>query len=155
MLPTPNSYSLRIRSNNSTFVLLSIPRPPAHQAGCSGLRRVGQSTASKWAVSRYRNQRPPDESLRAANQQTNAGPTRHLSMAGQRARASKRGRARHDSMARRSDNFEQHAARRGDDPGKQINPSATMGLVTRDELKHHEREVIINALKRTNGKVSG
>ena len=51
--------------------------------------------------------------------------------------------------------FEQSAARCGEDPGKQINPSSTMGLVTRDELKHHEREVIINALKRTNGKVSG
>jgi transcriptional regulator with GAF, ATPase, and Fis domain len=29
------------------------------------------------------------------------------------------------------------------------------GLLTRDELKRQERETIINALKRTNGKVSG
>ena len=28
-------------------------------------------------------------------------------------------------------------------------------LLTRDELKRQERETIINALKRTNGKVSG
>ena len=34
---------------------------------------------------------------------------------------------------------------------QQANP----GLVTRDELKRQERETIINALKRTNGKVSG
>jgi hypothetical protein len=45
MLPTPNSYSLRICSNNSTFVLLSIPAS-CSSAGCSGLRRVGQFTAS-------------------------------------------------------------------------------------------------------------
>src|SRR6202050_2447134 len=73
MLPTPNSYSLRIRSNNSTFVLLSIPRPPAHQAGCSGLRRVGQSTASKWAVSRYRNHREEPLGDRARHQGLRAG----------------------------------------------------------------------------------
>ena len=34
---------------------------------------------------------------------------------------------------------------------QQANP----GLVTRDQLKRQERETIINALKRTNGKVSG
>jgi transcriptional regulator with GAF, ATPase, and Fis domain len=34
-------------------------------------------------------------------------------------------------------------------------PVADAALLTRDELKRQERETIINALKQTNGKVSG
>ena len=39
--------------------------------------------------------------------------------------------------------------------GAQAKPAAKGALLTRDELKRQERETIINALKRTNGKVSG
>ncbi len=38
---------------------------------------------------------------------------------------------------------------------QQPKPSADAALLTRDELKRQERETIINALKQTNGKVSG
>ena len=43
-------------------------------------------------------------------------------------------------------------------PGNSVqraNPAVSAGLPTRDELKRRERETIVNALKRTNGKVSG
>ena len=39
--------------------------------------------------------------------------------------------------------------------GAQAEPAAKGALLTRDELKRQERETIIDALKRTNGKVSG
>ena len=39
--------------------------------------------------------------------------------------------------------------------GEQAKPAAKGALLTRDELKRQERETIIDALKRTNGKVSG
>ena len=38
---------------------------------------------------------------------------------------------------------------------QQAKPAANAALLTRDELKRQERETIINALKQTNGKVSG
>src|SRR5260221_13406425 len=38
---------------------------------------------------------------------------------------------------------------------QQPKPAADAALLTRDELKRQERETIINALKQTNGKVSG
>ena len=38
---------------------------------------------------------------------------------------------------------------------QRANPAVNEGLLTRDELKRQERETIVNALKRTNGKVSG
>jgi transcriptional regulator with GAF, ATPase, and Fis domain len=38
---------------------------------------------------------------------------------------------------------------------QRTNPAVNEGLLTRDELKRQERETIINALKRTDGKVSG
>jgi transcriptional regulator with GAF, ATPase, and Fis domain len=38
---------------------------------------------------------------------------------------------------------------------QQPKPAADAALLTRDELKRQEREAIINALKQTNGKVSG
>ena len=38
---------------------------------------------------------------------------------------------------------------------EQANPAVNAGLLTREQLKRQERETIINALKRTNGKVSG
>ena len=41
------------------------------------------------------------------------------------------------------------------DPVQSVSPSESVGLVTRDEMKRQERETIISALKRTNGKVSG
>jgi PAS domain S-box-containing protein len=39
--------------------------------------------------------------------------------------------------------------------GEQSKPAAEAALLTRDQLKQHEREAIINALKQTNGKVAG
>ena len=39
--------------------------------------------------------------------------------------------------------------------GQQPKPAAEPALLTRNELKRQERETIINALRRTNGKVSG
>jgi formate hydrogenlyase transcriptional activator len=39
--------------------------------------------------------------------------------------------------------------------GEQTTSAARAALLTRDELKRQEREAIINALKQTNGKVSG
>jgi formate hydrogenlyase transcriptional activator len=39
--------------------------------------------------------------------------------------------------------------------GQQAEPALNAGLLTRNEFKRQERETIINALKRTNGKVSG
>jgi transcriptional regulator with GAF, ATPase, and Fis domain len=38
---------------------------------------------------------------------------------------------------------------------RQPKPAADAALLTRDEFKRQERETIINALKQTNGKVSG
>src|SRR5271154_5753292 len=40
-------------------------------------------------------------------------------------------------------------------PEQKPKSAADAGLLTRDELKRQEREAIINALKQTNGKVSG
>lgn len=42
-----------------------------------------------------------------------------------------------------------------DSPGQDASPAVTGGVLTRNELKRQERDTIINALKRTNGKVSG
>jgi formate hydrogenlyase transcriptional activator len=42
-----------------------------------------------------------------------------------------------------------------ENPVQQVNPAVNAGLLTRSELKRQEREAIINALKQTNGKVSG
>jgi transcriptional regulator with GAF, ATPase, and Fis domain len=51
--------------------------------------------------------------------------------------------------------FDLPAARMSSDPVAPARPSAQPALPTRDELKRQERETIIGALKRTNGKVSG
>ncbi|HLX36906.1 MAG TPA: sigma 54-interacting transcriptional regulator [Candidatus Binataceae bacterium] len=49
--------------------------------------------------------------------------------------------------------FEQSSAPRDENIGTQEAVGA--GLLSREELKHHQRETIIKALRRTNGKVSG
>jgi PAS domain S-box-containing protein len=43
----------------------------------------------------------------------------------------------------------------GQNTERQPKPAADAALLTRDELKRRERETIVNALKQTNGKVSG
>src|SRR5450759_2726233 len=58
IVPTPNSYSLRICSNSSTFVLQSTKflrsglRP---FQSTRSFQRVGQNKLPKWAISKYRN----------------------------------------------------------------------------------------------------
>src|SRR6266436_6554518 len=51
--------------------------------------------------------------------------------------------------------FDLPTARANENPGGPAMPTARAALLTRDELKHQEREAIINALKQTNGKVFG
>ena len=51
--------------------------------------------------------------------------------------------------------FDLSASRRYKNTGEQSKPSVEAALLTRDQLKRQEREAIINALKQTNGKVSG
>ena len=51
--------------------------------------------------------------------------------------------------------FDLPASQPTQDNGEQSSPAAKGALLTRDELKRQERETIINALKQTNGKVSG
>jgi integrase len=61
-VPIPNSYSLRICSNSSTFALLSIPRlPPSSRM--PGLPGVGHFSVSKGASSKYRNQGLRDRAI--------------------------------------------------------------------------------------------
>ncbi|MBV8136409.1 MAG: hypothetical protein JO121_12390 [Deltaproteobacteria bacterium] len=50
--------------------------------------------------------------------------------------------------------FDLPAARKSDPTDGQETPIAKTPLPTREELKRQEREAIINALKRSNGKVS-
>jgi formate hydrogenlyase transcriptional activator len=51
--------------------------------------------------------------------------------------------------------FDLPASPAGQNTEQQPKPAADAALLTRDELKRQEREAIINALKQTNGKVSG
>jgi len=51
--------------------------------------------------------------------------------------------------------FDLPASRPHKNSGEQATPAARAALLTRDQLKRQEREAIINALKQTNGKVSG
>jgi transcriptional regulator with GAF, ATPase, and Fis domain len=51
--------------------------------------------------------------------------------------------------------FDLPASRPCKNSGDQAKPAAKAALLTLDELKRQEREAIINALKQTNGKVSG
>ena len=51
--------------------------------------------------------------------------------------------------------FDLPTARANENPGGPAMPTARAALLTRDELKHQEREAIVNALKQTNGKVFG
>jgi len=51
--------------------------------------------------------------------------------------------------------FDLPSARKSDPTDGQDTPIAETPFPTREELKRREREAIINALKRTNGKVSG
>jgi transcriptional regulator with GAF, ATPase, and Fis domain len=51
--------------------------------------------------------------------------------------------------------FELPSSRPREKSIEQANPAAKNMLLTREELKQREREVIINALKQSNGKVSG
>jgi hypothetical protein len=58
IVPTPNSYSRRICSNNSTFALQSNEFPPLRASPESEypfVRRVGQNKPPNWASSEYRN----------------------------------------------------------------------------------------------------
>ena len=51
--------------------------------------------------------------------------------------------------------FDLPASRPYKNSGEQAKPEASAALLTRDQLKRQEREAMINALKQTNGKVSG
>ena len=51
--------------------------------------------------------------------------------------------------------FDLPASRLNENAGGQTKPTARASILMRDELKRQERETIINALKQTNGKVSG
>jgi DNA-binding NtrC family response regulator len=51
--------------------------------------------------------------------------------------------------------FDLPASRPYKNTGEKSKPSAEAAVLTRDQLKRQEREAIINALKQTNGKVSG
>lgn len=51
--------------------------------------------------------------------------------------------------------FDLPTARANENPGGPPSSTARAALLTRDELKQHEREAIINALKQTYGKVFG
>jgi transcriptional regulator with GAF, ATPase, and Fis domain len=51
--------------------------------------------------------------------------------------------------------FDLPTARANENPGGPAMPTASAALLTRDEMKHQEREAIVNALKQTNGKVFG
>jgi transcriptional regulator with GAF, ATPase, and Fis domain len=51
--------------------------------------------------------------------------------------------------------FELPASLQPENSVQRLKPAVSAGLLTRDELKRQERETIINALTRTNGKVSG
>ncbi len=51
--------------------------------------------------------------------------------------------------------FDLPASRPQENPAQQSKPEVKVTLPTRDELKRQEREAIVNALKQTNGKVSG
>jgi transcriptional regulator with GAF, ATPase, and Fis domain len=51
--------------------------------------------------------------------------------------------------------FDLPASRPPKDTDEQAKPEAKAALLTRDELKRQEREAIIDALKQTNGRVSG
>ncbi len=51
--------------------------------------------------------------------------------------------------------FDLPASRANENPGGPAKSTARASLLTRDELRRQEREAIINALKQTNGKVSG
>ena len=65
IVPTPNSYSRRICSNNSTFALQSNESPPLRASPESEypfVSRVGQIKLPNWASSEYRNQTYPSRS---------------------------------------------------------------------------------------------
>ena len=51
--------------------------------------------------------------------------------------------------------FDLPASRPRQNTQQQAKPAANAAFLTRDELKQQEREAIVNALKQTNGKVSG
>jgi PAS domain S-box-containing protein len=51
--------------------------------------------------------------------------------------------------------FDLPASQANETAGEQTKPTARPAVLTRDELKRHEREAIINALKQTNGRISG
>jgi transcriptional regulator with GAF, ATPase, and Fis domain len=51
--------------------------------------------------------------------------------------------------------FDLPTARANENPGGPAKSTASAALLTRDEMKHQEREAIVNALKQTNGKVFG
>jgi transcriptional regulator with GAF, ATPase, and Fis domain len=51
--------------------------------------------------------------------------------------------------------FDLPASQPAEAPGERAKSAGNAALVTRDELKRQERQAIINALKQTNGKVSG
>src|SRR4051812_29663008 len=58
IVPMPNSYSLRISSNSSTFVLQSnefLRSGHTPDQGYPFVERVGQNKLPKWASSEYRN----------------------------------------------------------------------------------------------------
>ena len=52
-------------------------------------------------------------------------------------------------------NFDLPVTRTKEDSRDEVKPSAKPVLLTRDELKRQERDAIVIALKKTNGKVSG
>src|SRR4051812_5189282 len=72
IVPMPNSYSLRISSNSSTFVLQSnefLRSGSTPDQEYPFVRRVGQNKLPKWASSEYRNHQ--------SHRQTPASPFPH------------------------------------------------------------------------------
>src|SRR5450759_4815680 len=77
IVPMPNSYSLRICSNSSTFVLQSTEFLRSGLRPFQSIRsvqRVGQNKLPKWAISKYRNHGRIKRSLVAKREFKRAHP---------------------------------------------------------------------------------